>query len=195
MQITKEQIKIIHTLKSALRLDDETYRAVLGAFRVTTSKDLAYLAAEELIVLLKGRAIGEEVWRPAQKRWSDVGPRDGMASPAQLRKIEAMWMYVSNRPTDKEKRASLHRFLENRFRISRLEWLPQHYVGRVIRVLEIMIQQERNKANVPDIQQADGPAGAGRGGPSKLGDSGRLLGPGEQPAHGEPCECNAAGGD
>lgn len=195
MQITKEQIKIIHTLKSSLKLDDRAYRAILEGFRVVSSRDMDYRAADELIVLLKGRAMASGAWKPAQ-RHSEVGSRDGMASPAQMRKIEAMWMHVSNRPTTDEKRKALHHFLDRRFQVSRLEWLPQHYVGRVIRVLEIMVQQQRSKG-VQDGQQDNrlpggGDAGVRQEGP---GDSDHLLGPDGQTDNGELHECHPGRGD
>ena len=45
-------------------------------------------------------------------RFEDLGVRDGMALPAQLRKIEAMWIGVSRMPNYTAKQGALKRFLK-----------------------------------------------------------------------------------
>jgi hypothetical protein len=98
--ITAVQIKLLHTLLHALAIDDDVYRGILAIrYQVESSKQLSRAQAEELIGYLKEKAVTAGVWqeRPGRKKkfheWENR--RSGMASPAQLRKIEAMWADVS----------------------------------------------------------------------------------------------------
>ena len=47
--ISPRQIKIIHTIKTKLGIDDAAYRTLLRGYAVMTSKDLTWREAEELI--------------------------------------------------------------------------------------------------------------------------------------------------
>ena len=79
---TPGQIKKIHALKGALKLDDDTYRQILGGSGVKSSKDRAFtiLIADELIDDLERKAIAAGVWekrKPAQKAFPS--PKRGEA--------------------------------------------------------------------------------------------------------------------
>ena len=50
--ITKDQIKVIHTLKSKLKLSDDHYEALLSKYEVASSKELTKQQASFLIVEL-----------------------------------------------------------------------------------------------------------------------------------------------
>lgn len=64
------QIKKIHALKGALKLDDDTYRAMLGGYGVKTSTKLSITRADQLIADLEQKAVAAQVWekrKPAAK--------------------------------------------------------------------------------------------------------------------------------
>lgn len=150
MNATKAQVRVIHILKSALRMDEDCYRAALAGYGVSTSKDLPLNRAVHLIERLQMQAVSAGVWkyRPEATRpgrFGDLQGRQGMASAAQLRKVEALWVYVSRQPTIEAKRDALHIWLEHRFHVARLEWLPEWMVGKVIKALESMVSQKEAK--------------------------------------------------
>lgn len=66
----KNQIKIIHTLKGALGLDDDTYRATLAGYGVQSSKDLKPAQAEALIRDLEAKAVAAGVWKKKRNTWT-----------------------------------------------------------------------------------------------------------------------------
>jgi phage gp16-like protein len=92
---TPIQIKLIHTLKGALTLDNDTYRAILASYDADSSKDLSDAQAAALIKDLEAKAIASGVWKSKQKKtsrpWQRPGNIEGHGSRAeQLKKIEAL---------------------------------------------------------------------------------------------------------
>lgn len=145
MSTTKALCRKLHTLKGKLGMSEDDYRAMLAEYGVDTSKDLAYVEYRELVGRLENTAVAAGVWErleyrkaEPQKRFEDLGRRPGMASPAQLRKIEAMWAAVSRADTTTARRKALDHFLSNRFGVDRVEWLPFETVPKVIRALSAM---------------------------------------------------------
>ncbi len=146
MTIAKNQIKIIHVLAKKLGIDRDIYEAMLGEFGATSCKDLTFIEATEFIRRLNDKAEAAGVQEPRRKpythrdykRFNEFAGRPGYASPAQLRKIEAMWMGVSYQKTPKEKRAALNHFLRNKYGISRLEWITVSDVAKIIRTIAAM---------------------------------------------------------
>lgn len=92
---TPIQIKLIHTLKGALSLDNDTYRAILAGYGVASSKDLSPSKAGLLLKDLEEKAIAAGVWKNKQKKpakaWQPPQNMAGGESRAlQLQKIEAL---------------------------------------------------------------------------------------------------------
>lgn len=83
---TPVQIKLIHTLKGALSLNDETYRDILFGYGVSSSKDLPERKAKLLIDDLEIKAKAAGVWKMKRR---DFKPQSG-ADPMTL-KIRALW--------------------------------------------------------------------------------------------------------
>lgn len=144
--INKRQIKLIHTLIHAIGMDDDTYRAMLEARAgVRSSLNLTYANARTLIEDLEGEAVELGVWKrhhwPAETgrlKYEDLGHRPGMASPAQLRMIEAMWKEVSYQETDEEKERAMRRFLMSHYHIAAIEWVEDWQAKKIIRTLNAM---------------------------------------------------------
>ncbi len=142
MTIVLRQIKRIHVLKSALKLSDESYLDILSGYNVSSSKYLEFAEAAELIVKLESmitRMRVNNTYRPqTQKKFDDLGNRPGMASPAQLRKIDVMWRNVSRQTDQIARERARDSFIYNICKIKKIEWLEPRHVKKVIRALEKM---------------------------------------------------------
>ena len=136
----------IHIARQELSLTDVEYEGLLAGFGVESSRDLSFSQADELLAELKRRG-----WtpKPAKRKNRSAGrdkgwgtnkyeylrPRPGyMADPKQLRKIEAMWRDIANKPTDE----SLEKFVERLTKIKKLEWLHKKHARAVLTALKAM---------------------------------------------------------
>lgn len=140
MAISNKQISIIHTLTHKLGMDDAAYRQMLNDnFRVDSSKSLTFAQAKILIGKLKSFIPSEveESHSPRsgkQKKYDDLANRPGyMASPRQLRLIDALWM---TNPAVKEKTAAaLNHFIERIAGVSHIRFLEKRMVNKVINAI------------------------------------------------------------
>lgn len=132
---------MIHTLKSALSMSDDRYRAMLwDNFAINSSLDLSGFQAAQLIKFLKNQALQAGVWLGKSKeKYNNLLPRSAlMATPKQLRKIEAIWGDVSRAKTTKERAQSLEKFIYRIVGIGKMEWLQKNHVNKIIKALETM---------------------------------------------------------
>jgi phage gp16-like protein len=131
---TPKQIARIKILQKERAMDDEDYREfLLSRFGVRSAKDLSQKQAFVAI-----EAMGGEKQSHYKKRFeNDPGNRDNFASPAQLRKIEAMWAEVSYTEDEQKRREALDKFLYRRFKCW-MRSMPQSKVGPVIKTLTTM---------------------------------------------------------
>ncbi len=145
---TATQIKIIHSLKGRLGLTDEEYRGMVfeaGTGYPVSSKELTEKEAAGLIRTLEAMAVKQGVWTQragkgwGRRRFEELGGRENiMATPRQLRMIEAMWRDVSRARTDDERRKTLRSFLKRLVRVETLEFLEKKHVQVIITALEAM---------------------------------------------------------
>lgn len=143
---SKEQIKLLHILKSKLGIDDETYRTALFKCGAESSIQLTRAAADKLVQLWTSQATQMGVWnKTGVKRKLKFDGLDGrkgdFAKPAQLRKIDVKWAQVSRLATNSERSAALNIFLHRRFGISNIEFVKIHQVGKIIKTLDAMLEQ------------------------------------------------------
>ncbi len=142
----KQQIKIIHILKSKLALTDEEYRehvAQCNQRGVKSSKDMTRAEAQNLLWRLSSMANGKGIkwtnWNGGgRKKYDDLGVRDERATPLQMRKIEAMWKDVSYMTTDEARETAFRKFMEKRFHVSDIRFVTQAMVRKIIKTLEAM---------------------------------------------------------
>jgi hypothetical protein len=99
----------------------------------------------EIIEVIRhiGGVVSSVVPRPSsldisKDRFSDLGFREGMATPAQLRKIEAMWMGVSKMPNYTAKERALKGFLKRITGVEELRFIESWQVQKIIRALGAM---------------------------------------------------------
>jgi hypothetical protein len=155
--VNSDQIKILHTVKSKLGLDQDTWRDVLSGYNVETSKHLSFHQAAELISRLVNQAVESGVWeKQSQQRYENYRDRRGWATPNQLRMLEGMWSEVSVANTAEDKRKAFEKFVRNHFGIGKPEWIPQYMVVKISFTIKIMKQQRDDKnAKTTDNNQRD----------------------------------------
>jgi hypothetical protein len=141
----KQQIKMIHILKSKLALNDEEYRehvAQCNQRGIRSSKDMTRSEAQNLLWRLTSIANGKGIrwtnWQGGRKKYDDFGGRDERATPLQMRKIEAMWKDVSYMTTDEARETAFRKFMEKRFHVSDIRFVTQAMVHKIIKTLEAM---------------------------------------------------------
>ncbi|MCG6552921.1 MAG: regulatory protein GemA [Candidatus Magnetominusculus sp. LBB02] len=142
--ITAGQIKKIKTLQRAVGVDDGVYELLVKEYsggRTRSCTGMDYYEAGRLIDHLENIAMKMNIkWQKVNSKcdkYKCLADRDDeMATPAQLRMIEAMWKERSYaKDIDKEK--MLRRFLE-RFGVSDILFLTKEDVRRVKRALDNM---------------------------------------------------------
>jgi hypothetical protein len=148
MSIDKTQIKIIHTLKSKLCMNEEEYRTVLAAYGATSSTGLSYLDAKKIIDRLTPMALACGVWEKTPRKRSTItnSERGDMASLRQQRMIEAKWAQVSRAKDAQSRRKALDLFIHRRFHRGGLEMVERELVARISHAIEEMAMNDRRKA-------------------------------------------------
>lgn len=151
------QKMLIHQLASLLGIPKDVYKEMLlNSYNVDSSKDLSFEQAGELIKSLKKDAITAGLWenkKSFQKhKYNNLAGREDMATPKQLRMIEAMWADYSVM-RDKDQRAkALRSFLNNRFGVSDMTFVDKKTASKLIFALEKMLKQKV----LPKRQEATG---------------------------------------
>lgn len=150
LPISDEQKKMIHTLKSRLGLDEELYRETLfNSFNVDSSKKLSREQARRLIISLKESAVQAKVWKNNRSmnkyKYDNLGKRDGMATPRQLRMLESIWKDVSYQKTEQSRLEAFNQFLSNRFGVDDIKWVESNMVSKIVNTLKAMKAQQAQK--------------------------------------------------
>ena len=146
--INRHQIKMIHTLKNALKMHENIYRFYLSrTFGVSSSKDLDCVQGQGFIEHLKDEAIAAGVWNradPDEEKFKKLEGRYGFATPAQLAFIEDLWRQVSRaKPEARDK--ALRTFLQRKVGVSDLRFLRDSHAGKIITALQAMKKQQKVK--------------------------------------------------
>ena len=137
MPISKQQKAVIHVAKSQLHMADEDYRALLlRAAHVQTSTDLDEPGFEA--VMAEFERLG---FRLVKSR-VQPGRREGMATPAQVGKIFALWKDFSGKKDD----LSMGRWLEKQCHVSHVRFLDDRRASKAIVALEKMAAWRAQKA-------------------------------------------------
>lgn len=132
---TQSQIKQIHILKNILGLDDELYLDMLASFDVYSSKSLTVTEAQIFIEILGDKV--KTTKNNCHKKYDDWYSRDEiMATPPQLRKIEAIWNDISEHTSKKELQKSLRNFIFYHFHISDIRFMTKTKASKIIAIME-----------------------------------------------------------
>ncbi len=151
--IEKAQIKKIHALKNAMKMPDETYRKLLFEhyYPATSSKALTREQAEAFVNTLEemAKALGVWIEHEGKLTHEKLGGRARMASPAQLRLIEALWKEVSRARGEKDRKKALRVWLLRTFKVSDIRFLDTETVKKVIHALLVMKERK-----MPETQES-----------------------------------------
>lgn len=118
MKSSAKQRQQIAILRKRLNIEDDVYRdEMLGYYGVNSSKDLTARQAGELLFKLITLAKEAGVYQSKKKynfqkyKYNNLAGRENkMATPAQLRMIEAMWFRVSIYNDDEARAGALKKF-------------------------------------------------------------------------------------
>jgi hypothetical protein len=151
--VTKEQIRAIHTLKSKAKIDEADYRAMLGTYGVSSSKDLTLDRAIGLIDRLKvisGEAQGRhEGGSKPHGALILSGPYAGIC--------RALWISGWNLGVfEAREDTALVAFVRRQTGIDHLNWVRDHADGsKVVEALKAWIAREANVEWPPRAAAAD----------------------------------------
>jgi len=158
--ITAAQIKRIHTMIHILKVPEDNYRECLESrFKVTTSKALTINQAmsfidelEKLALKIQGDRYTAKMEKAAEafegkqpKRFDGLENRPGMASGAQLRKIEALWSDISIIPEPEPRARALRRFITRIVKVADMRFLDSQGASKIINALNAMQKRESEK--------------------------------------------------
>lgn len=143
---TKEQRKKIGCLRKLLGLKDDLYREMLfERFNAVSSTKLTISQANEFYKELKKKAIEEGLIKPRsinafQKyNYNNLNNRDSdMATPKQLRMIEAMWSEVSRIQNTKDRKTALNTFINRICGVENIRFLKKSAVAKIIKAIKSM---------------------------------------------------------
>lgn len=111
---TPAQIRAIHAIKTRTGLDDGSYRAMLGAYGVGSSKSLRSDDADRLLVRMR------------QIPGASTRAQRAQASGKYAGKLQAMWLALYNLGSVVDRRDSaLHAFLERQTGVEHTRFLQQ----------------------------------------------------------------------
>ena len=138
--ITGQQIRRIKTLARLIGLDDDTYREILYMnFGVCSCTRLSFENANHMINWLAKQAENMGVNKNSNKtKFNELANRPNMATPRQLRKVEAMWKDVCQQTSIEEMKRGLRKFLEKKCNVSDLKFLDKTQVTKLIVILNDM---------------------------------------------------------
>lgn len=164
--LAKEQIVKIHALLHAIGMTDRDYGLTLyNNFKVDSCKHLTHEEAGQLIDALEAEGIKQGKWKPYNRAYEDLGKRPGMATPAQLRMIEAAWKECFGIRADKKRKKALRTWLEKYHHVSDLRFLKAAKVSKVMFALRAIKAHKEGKGSVrknKPISGKRGPAGRGK---------------------------------
>lgn len=141
-------IKRIKTLQGLAGISEEDYRSLLWGYGVASCKELTILDGRRVCEFLQkivDAIPGKQQFKKV-KRYADLQGRSAiMATPKQLRMLEAMWMSVTRQRNRQAALDAYHQWLKNRFNLLTPEWIERDRVSNIKRALDAMIAQEEKK--------------------------------------------------
>ena len=144
MSINNAQKAVIHVAKAQLHMADEDYRSLLGRC-AGVSSSMGLDEAGFLAVMAEFERLG---FRKTMGR-AQTFVREGMASPAQIGKIRALWKGWAGEDDE----IHLGRWLHRTVHVSHVNFLSAERAGKAIAILAKMNRHPNAKR----------PVGSGRG--------------------------------
>lgn len=144
--ILVQQIKM---LQKQAGLGEEDYRALLSGYGVESCRELLPLEAHAVIKFLRSLVPGKQKASAPRRRalkYEELGYREGMATPKQLRMLDVLWSQVSVQGSAKKREDAWLVFLKNRFGRVTPEHIERELVGRILRTLQAMQEAQMTKS-------------------------------------------------
>ena len=140
MPLPRKKLALIHVAKARLGLDDQDYRALLNRVAgVGSARDLD--AGGFSAVLNELSRLGFQ----SLLAGANLGNRaPGMASPQQVALIRKLWAQVSESGDER----GLNTWIERKFKISALRFLPADKVTAVVHGLNQWLAHKERKRKV-----------------------------------------------
>lgn len=142
---TASQRQRIGYMRKLLGLDDDTYYEMLSSYGAKSSKDLNFQQAREFLNRLRDNGKQTGVFKPNAQyafqkyKHNNLNNRDPlMATPAQLRKVEAMWFQVSKQTTDEARKSALEKFCRRVVGKEKLQFLTKEDISKLVIALNVM---------------------------------------------------------
>lgn len=147
-----KQKSMIHQITGLLGLPKDIYQEMLlSRYNVESSKDLTYKQATEFLTSLRKDAEEAGVWENKRSfnkyKFNNLEDREDMATPKQLRMIEAMWADYSKFNTQEERAKAFRSFIFKRFKLSDIKFIDKPTASKVIHALQKMVQQKKEKVS------------------------------------------------
>ena len=142
-------IRRVKTLQGLARISEDDYRALLDGYGASSCKELSITDARHVCDFLQKLvdAIPEKKQFRKAKPYSELRGRSAdMATPKQLRMLEAMWMSVTWQTNRKAALEAYHTFLKNKFNLLTPEWIERDKVSNIKRTLDAMIALDGKKS-------------------------------------------------
>lgn len=133
---TPGQIKKIHALKGKLSLDDDTYRAILSGYGVTSSVKLSIAKADALIADLEDKALASGVWEKRDKVKRRLG------DDPQTSKIQGLWAGLHKAgKVETNSAKALSAYVKRMSGKDALKWCSTYEKGRIIEALKAWLER------------------------------------------------------
>ena len=129
MTLAPKRLQLVQVARKRLALGEEDYRSILLQYGGCSSAKALDARGFEAVM---DRFCQLGFTSTARAR--TFGERAGMASPAQVALIRKLWAETVDDPAE----ANLNTFLEHRFKVSALRFLPKERAGGVVTALKAM---------------------------------------------------------
>ena len=142
---TSAQRQKIGYMRKLLGINEDTYREILFQYNgAESSKDLSVYDANILLNQLRDKAKEAGLFDPKasttmkQYKYNNLGWRANRATPAQLRKIEAMWFDVSYAKNDEARQKGLNTMVKKITGKDNINFITANDVKKVIKAITEM---------------------------------------------------------
>ena len=142
---TAKQRQDIGYLRKLLNLDDDLYyEMLLNIYGVSSSKKLTLCQAKEFLNKLRdiGRKMGvfksTRIHSFQKYKYNNWGQRENMATPKQLRMIEALWFKVSRQTNDTDRKNALNSFIQRIIGVQNIRFLKKTDINKLKKAMENM---------------------------------------------------------
>lgn len=146
--ISKEQIKIIHTLKSKMGMSESDYRQRLERAGVKSSKELTFEQAKRFINSLK-----RDEAKKNGKVYAGKAYGSERISERQISMVRAMWEEVSYLSDPAAREAGLNALVKRLYHVDMLNWLPRRDAEKLVKTLWCMKLDMINKRAAEEVRQ------------------------------------------